>query len=90
MNSNTEQALLLGFIHDERSYIQEELAPQIERYKDLLAHEPIQFHGEIINQFNMLIKEHLSDILAKNVGSNAEEIAIALESINVKEYILND
>lgn len=87
MTEQTIADIILFLLHTQ-FYIKLELLSQVEQYQDLLKTEPVQFHDEIFNQFSLIAKQKISDIIGKNLGSDAESIALALDGLNIREYLL--
>jgi hypothetical protein len=53
----------------------------------LLNTEDGVFHDEVKNQFSELVKKQMSDDISRELGLNPEQAYVALESVDVHEYL---
>ena len=87
MNHNSIQDIILFLLHNQ-FYISQDLAAHIDQYKYLIENEPRQFHVDVIEQFIIIAKQRISDMISENVAADAESIQTVLDGMDIREYLM--
>lgn len=80
---------IISFLIHNQFHLKQLLTSEIAQYRALLAQEDLSLHEDITNQFRVIVKAKIADEIAKNLGSNPEDINTVLDSTDMKDYILS-
>lgn len=86
-NNEKIQEAVAAFIIFQRPTMLNVLSPLLLQKEELLQTESPDFHQEITNQFETLIRREIAEYIAQHMNFNPEEVFLVVENLDVPGFI---